>query len=65
MSILLMSDLRASRARKQAELDFYGAQLRVLKLRMAVVQQEVDLTTRVIDLIEHEVGRTVVRAVVE
>ena len=55
MTILLMSDLRGIKVRKQRELEFYGDQLRALLLRMSVVQAEVNLTERIIDMIEHEI----------
>ena len=54
MSIILMSDLRELRINKQKELDFYNAELSKLLARMSIVQAEVNLTTRIIDMIEHE-----------
>ena len=57
-TILLMSDLRAVRLRKIDELEFYAAQLRELNLKMSVLKQEVELTTKIIELIDREVLKT-------
>ena len=54
-TILMVSDLRDLRVRKQKELEFYGQQLADLQLKMSVIKLEVDLTTRIIDVIEREI----------
>jgi hypothetical protein len=54
MTIILMSDLREIQVNKQKELEYYHGQLRELLVRMSIVQAEVNLTTKIIDMVEHE-----------
>jgi len=52
--LIIISDLLDTRARKQKELQFYNDQLKELQAKMYWVQKEIDLTTDIIDMIEHE-----------
>jgi len=52
--ILLMSDLLDIRARKLKELEFYNHQLKELQLKMAFIQQEINLTNKIVDMIQKE-----------
>jgi len=52
--IILMSDLIDIRARKIKELDFYNQQLKELQLKMVFIQQEINLTNRIVNMIEKE-----------
>ena len=62
MTIILMSDLREMKHRKQAELDFYTKKLAELLQQVRYLQADVNLTTRIIDMIEHETPATAVWA---
>jgi len=52
--IILMSDLINIRLRKQKELEFYIQQMEELKLKMMFIRQEINLTGKIIDMIEKE-----------
>jgi hypothetical protein len=52
--LIIISDLLDARARKQKELQFYNDQLKELQAKMYWVKKEIDLTTDIIDMIEHE-----------
>jgi len=52
--ILLMTDLLDIRARKLKELEFYNQQLKELQLKMVFIKQEIQLTNRIINMIEKE-----------
>lgn len=52
--IILISDLLESKKRKEEELEYYRQQLLELEQRMHWVQQEIDLTNTIIDIIENE-----------
>jgi len=52
--IVLISDLLDIKARKQKELEFYHNQMEDLKIKMAFIQQEITLTSKIIDMIEKE-----------
>ena len=52
--ILMITDLLDIRARKLKELQFYNEQLEDLKLKMILIQQEITLTNKIIDMIEKE-----------
>jgi len=52
--IVLITDLIESRKRKEEELEYYREQLVELERRMAWVQQEIELTNTIIDIIETE-----------
>lgn len=52
--IILMSELRASHAGREAELKFYIGELQTLTNKVRYLMAEVDLTKRIIDMIEHE-----------
>lgn len=53
-TIVLITDLIESRKRKEEELEYYRDQLKELEIRMAFVQQEIDLTNTIIEIIETE-----------
>ena len=52
--ILLIQDIYDLRNRKQQELDFYHLELEKLQLKMNYIRVEMDLTNRIIDMIESE-----------
>jgi len=52
--IILMSDLINIRSRKQKELEFYIQQMEELKLKMMYIQQEINLTGKILSMIEKE-----------
>jgi len=52
--IIVMSDLLDIRARKLKELEFYNQQLKELQLKMLFIQQEIQLTNKIINMIEME-----------
>ena len=52
--ILLINDLLDIRARKLKELEFYNQQLKELQLKMVFIQQEIQLTNKIINMIEME-----------
>lgn len=52
--ILLMSDLLDIRSRKLKELEFYNQQLKELQLKMVFIQQEINLTNKILNMIEKE-----------
>ena len=52
--IIVMSDLLDIRARKIKEMEFYQQQLRELQLKMVFIQQEIQLTNKIINMIEME-----------
>jgi hypothetical protein len=49
-----MSDLINIRSRKQKELEFYIQQMEELKFKMMYIQQEINLTGKIINMIEKE-----------
>lgn len=49
-----MADLLNIRARKIKELEFYNHQLKELQLKMICIQQEINLTNKIIDMIQAE-----------
>jgi len=52
--IIMISELLDIRNRKIKELQFYTEQLQELKLKMHFIQQEIDLTSNIIKMIEQE-----------
>ena len=52
--IILLEELIEQRTRKQAELEFYQAELDKLLTKMRFVQKEIVLTQTIIDIIEKE-----------
>ena len=52
--IIMISDLLDIRARKQQELEFYNQQLKELQVKMVFIQQEINLTNKIITMIEQE-----------
>lgn len=52
--IILISELLDIRNRKLKELQFYTDQLQELRLKMSFIQQEIDLTSTIIKMIEQE-----------
>lgn len=54
MSIILLQDLLDIRKRKQQEIEYYNIQLKELHMRMNFIRQEINLTSKIIELIESE-----------
>ena len=54
MNIITIQDFYDMRTRKQQELEFYHTELEKLQLKMSVIRVEMDLTNRIIDMIERE-----------
>lgn len=54
MSILLLSELIDSRARKAEELEFYQAQKAKLETKLVNLRKELNLTDRILELIRKE-----------
>jgi hypothetical protein len=52
--ILIIQDIYDLRNRKQEELDFYHRELEKLQIKMSYLRVEMDLTNRIIDMIENE-----------
>jgi hypothetical protein len=52
--ILMIADLLDIRSRKLKELEFYTQQLEELQLKMTFIQQEINLTNNIINMIEKE-----------
>jgi len=52
--ILFIQDIYDLRNRKQEELAFYHLELEKLQLKMNYIRVEMDLTNRIIDMIENE-----------
>jgi len=50
----MISDLLDIRARKQQELEFYNQQLKELQVKMVFIQQEINITNKIISMIEQE-----------
>lgn len=50
----MISDLLDIRARKQQELEFYNQQLKELQVKMVFIQQEINITNKIITMIEQE-----------
>ena len=59
--IILLQDIYDMRTRKQEELDFYHKELERLQLKMNYIRVEMDLTTRIIDMIENEMVVEIVK----
>jgi CII-binding regulator of phage lambda lysogenization HflD len=55
MGLILLQDVIDLKQRKQEELDFYAIELQKLMNKMQSVKREIDLTERIIDMIEREV----------
>lgn len=52
--IILISDLLDVRARKLKELEFYHNQMKELEEKMFFIQKEIQLTSKIIDMIQKE-----------
>jgi len=52
--IILLQDIYEMRRRKEDELAFYHAELEKLKVKVSMINREIDLTNHIIDLIERE-----------
>jgi len=52
--IILISDLIDLKKRKEKELEFYKKQLDELRLRMFIIQSEINITNKIIVMIESE-----------
>lgn len=50
----MIADLLDIRSRKLKELEFYTQQLEELQLKMTFIQQEINLTNNIINMIEKE-----------
>lgn len=53
-TIIHLEDIYDIRKRKQDELAFYHAELEKLKLKMSFVQQEINVTNTIINIIEND-----------
>lgn len=54
VKIIVLSDLLDTRARKEKELKYYEEQLQILNEKMHWIRREIDLTSNIINMIEHE-----------
>lgn len=54
VKVVVLSELLETRARKEKELQFYHEQLKELQLKASYVMAEINLTTRIIQMIEQE-----------
>jgi hypothetical protein len=54
VAILILQDLIDVRKRKQKELEFYTAQKKVLEARLMIVRHELDLTDKILRMIDRE-----------
>jgi hypothetical protein len=52
--LILLQDIYDMRKRKQDELEFYHKELEKLQIKMSTIRVEMDLTNRIIDMIEGE-----------
>tara|TARA_X000000950_G_C13832448_1_gene626796 strand:+ start:144 stop:320 length:177 start_codon:yes stop_codon:yes gene_type:complete len=52
--ILLLKDFVEQKERKEKELEFYRTELDKLNKKMWFVQKEIELTNKIIDIIENE-----------
>ena len=52
--IIFLSQIYKERIEKQRELDYYREQIELLYKRVEIVQREIDLTEKIISIIEHE-----------
>lgn len=53
-NVIIISDVFEMRKRKEEELAYYQTQLQLLQQKMWFVQQEIDVTNHIINLIEKE-----------
>lgn len=53
-TIILLQDLLEQHKRKQQELEFYQTELENLKAKMFYIRKEIDLTSKIIEMIEKE-----------
>ena len=52
--LILLQDIYDMRKRKQDELAFYHKELEKLQIKMSTIRVEMELTNRIIDMIEGE-----------
>ena len=52
--LILLQDVYDMRKRKQDELEFYHKELEKLQMKMSTIRVEMELTNRIIDMIEGE-----------
>ena len=52
--LILLQDIYDMRKRKQDELEFYHRELEKLQIKMSTIRVEMELTNRIIDMIEGE-----------
>jgi hypothetical protein len=52
--IILITDLIDIRSRKIKELEYYNRQMEELRLKMVFIQQEIKVTSTIINMIEKE-----------
>ena len=57
-NIILLADLLEQKRRKEEELEYYHIELEQLKVKAEIVEKELLMTRRIIDLIENERIRT-------
>lgn len=53
-NIILLHEVIASKARKEQELVYYQQKLDDLVFKMSVLKQDIDLTNKIIDILETE-----------
>jgi hypothetical protein len=54
VNIISISDLYEIRNRKKLELEYYRDQLEKLQNQMVLMEKDIDLTTIILNIIEHE-----------
>lgn len=54
LNIILLEDLVKNKERKEKELKFYKERLQSLLLRVSLLQNDINLTNRIIKMIETE-----------
>ena len=52
--IVLLEDLIKNKVKKEEEIKFYQERLKFLMLRVSILQGEIDLTNRIIKMIDEE-----------
>lgn len=57
--IILLADVYKMREEKQKELAFYTDKLKELELKLFFINKEIQVTTFIIDMIEHEKVHTI------
>ena len=52
--LILLNDIYDMRRRKQEELSFYNAELEKLMLKLDIVRHDINVTNKIIEIIEQE-----------